>query len=410
MSFRRFASMNGKAFQTFSVRGLRIAYERIEGPLTGIALGVRSGSRFDGISPGIAHLAEHMLFQGTRQRDHIEVNQRAAELGGDHDANTGYEDLNLTFQVLNADVAEAIALLAEQVLGSSVPEDRLENERQVVAQEIRGHREDAIGYLCDETWSRFFAGGLSHPPSGTLSSVQHIRADRLRRFLRERLVASNMVLGVVGGVPAKEVSRAVERWFRGLPIGVALRGSGARVARRGETRFRRAGLGQLYLNTLFSVSPDPRRLVALGLAIEILGTDPDGRLYREVRERHGLSYDLWADLQVGAGWAAMQIGAVAPRRSEDRLRRAIDRVLTDAADSGFTEEEVRRARRKVRYRYARLSEAKLDRAAAHAATALYDALSVAEAERLVRSLEHAEIESAWRAAISGKRLTGVLTS
>src|ERR1700746_3202492 len=112
----------------FRVGSLRVLFERSPGPLTGIVLAARTGSRFDGPKPGIAHLAEHMLFQGTRTLDHVAINQRAAELGGDHDASTSYEDLNVTFQVLNADAAGAIALLAEQIRGSVVPADRLENE------------------------------------------------------------------------------------------------------------------------------------------------------------------------------------------------------------------------------------------------------------------------------------------
>lgn len=56
-----------------------------------------------------------MLFQGTTTLDHSAINQRAAELGGDHDASTSCEDLSLTFQVLNADVPGALELLADQV-------------------------------------------------------------------------------------------------------------------------------------------------------------------------------------------------------------------------------------------------------------------------------------------------------
>ncbi len=400
--------MSSDGFKVFRVDALRVAFERSPGPLTGITLSARSGSRFDGRAPGIAHLAEHMLFQGTASLDHAAINQRAAELGGDHDASTGYEDLNLTFQVLSADVPEAIALLAEQVLRSTVPEDRLENERQVVAQEIRGHREDAIGYLADETWSRFFGDGLSLPPSGTLASVRGITARRIRAFLRERLVAANLVLSVVGDVPRAKLRAVVAREFGSLPKGRPLAGSGARRRRTGEVRFRRAGLTQLYWTTLFAVSPAPRQLLALGMALEILGTDPDGRLYHEVRERQALSYDLWADLQAGARWAAMSVGAVTERRAERRLRTAIDDVFGKAAASGFSDQEVDRARRKVRYRYARLSEAKLDRAASHAASVLYGATRLAEAEAIVRSLSRAEIEGAWRAALKGDRLTGVL--
>jgi len=396
--------------QRFRVGNLRVVFERSPGPLTGIVLAVRSGSRFDGERPGIAHLAEHMLFQGTRTLDHAAINERAAELGGDHDASTSYEDLNVTFQVLNADAPSAIALIAEQVRRSTVPEDRLENERQVVAQEIRGHREDAISYLSDETWARFYAGGLRLPPSGTLASIRAIRASDVRRFFRQRLVGANIVLSIVGDPPLAELRRVLAEEFRGLAQGTACRANGARVVRSGEVRLRRGGLTQLYLNMLFAVPPTRRGLLALGLALEIVGTDPDGRLYREVRERSGLSYDLWADLPGGAGWAALAVGAVAERRAELRLRRAIDRVFETAAGEGFRGAEIVRARRKVRYRYARLAEAKLDRAAAHAASILYGAPRLDEAEAIVSTLRAEEVEAAWRRALRGPRLTGVLTA
>ena len=395
--------------ETFRVGPLCVVLERSTGPLTGIVLAARSGSRFDRSKPGIAHLAEHMLFQGTTKLDHSAINERAAELGGDHDASTSYEDLSLTFQVLNDDVPQALELLAEQVLRSTVPADRLENERQVVCQEIRGHREDAISYVSDETWARFFADGLSSSPSGTLASVRSIGAGTIRRFLRERLVGSNMVLSIVGDLSKRRASDLVAKAFRGLPAGRRCRANGASVARRGEVRLRRDGLTQLYWTTLVAVSAERRELLALGLALEILGTDPDGRLYHEVREKRGLSYDLWADLPGGAGWAVLALGAVAERRAEKRLTRAIEGVFEDAARGGFRKEEVARARRKVAYRYARLSEAKLDRAASHAAALLYGAPTLEESEAIVLSLRHEEIENAWRRALAAPRLTGVLS-
>ncbi|TMB48782.1 MAG: insulinase family protein, partial [Deltaproteobacteria bacterium] len=74
---------------------LTVLHDPVPGPLTAIALVVRAGSRFDGAHPGIAHMTEHMLFQGTRALDQVALNRRAAELGGEHDADTGYEDVTL---------------------------------------------------------------------------------------------------------------------------------------------------------------------------------------------------------------------------------------------------------------------------------------------------------------------------
>src|SRR5260370_36146573 len=96
----------------FRHRGLRVMYQHIPGPLTAIALSVRAGARFDGPHPGIAHMAEHMLFQGTASLDQVALNRRAAELGGEHNADTGYETISLTFEVFKEDVADRTAVLS----------------------------------------------------------------------------------------------------------------------------------------------------------------------------------------------------------------------------------------------------------------------------------------------------------
>ena len=93
--------------------GLTVLHDPMPGPLTAIALVIRAGSRFDGAHPGLAHMAEHMLFQGTRRFDQATLNRRAGDLGGEHDADTGYEDITLHFEVFNDDVDEALPTLVE---------------------------------------------------------------------------------------------------------------------------------------------------------------------------------------------------------------------------------------------------------------------------------------------------------
>ena len=162
----------------FRHRGLRVVHQHRTGKLTAIALTVRAGARFDGRHPGLAHLAEHMLFQGTRSIDQVALNRRAAELGGEHNADTGYEDISLTFEVFNEDLDEALALLAEQYYHTEVPPARLGKEQRVVIEEIRGRLDDPGDRLYRRAWARLFSGSLAHPVSGTLRSVRRIDARR----------------------------------------------------------------------------------------------------------------------------------------------------------------------------------------------------------------------------------------
>jgi predicted Zn-dependent peptidase len=386
---------------------LTVLYDAVPGPLTAIALVVRAGSRFDGRHPGIAHMTEHMLFQGTRRLDQATLNRRAGELGGEHDADTGYEDVTLHFEVFNDDVEDALALLAEQCFASTVPAERFVKEQRIVIDEIRGRQEDPANYVHERAWSRFFDGTLGHPVCGSVSSVRCMTRAAIQRFIARHFVPGNMWLAIVGGVPLARVRRALARAF---PRGPRTRHPTTPPARRatsGFLRLQRADLHQVYLVRLVAAPPVPRTVLALSMAVEIIGADPDARLFQEIRERLGLGYDLGASVEHGPDWAVAVFSASAGRDDDRRLRDTLEQTFRQAA-SGFAVEELRRARKKVRYRFARLADSRLDRALAHASRAACGHPSLAATERMIASLRRKEVEAAWRAALAAPALTAVL--
>lgn len=388
--------------------GLEILHDPMAGPLTALALVVRAGSRFDGRHPGIAHMAEHMLFQGTRRSDQIDLNRRAALLGGDVDAETGHDDLILSLEVFNDDVEPALALLAELCFESTIPDERLPRERRVVLDEIRGRLDDPTNVVFETAWARLFDDGLGHPIAGTIGTVRRMTAAAVRRFVRRHLTPANMVLGATGGVTRTALARAVARTFPHAGAGRAAGARPPRIRRAGRVRIRRRDALQAQIVRLTPAPHTLRAHLALVLALEILGSDPDARLYQELRERLGLGYEVSADVEAGMGWAASIVSATTGPHDAPRLEAAMTRVLGGGAD-GFTTEELERARRKLRHRQARLADSRLDRAIAHAARAIAGRPPVADTVRTLPTLELAEVESAWREHLRAPTLTCVLS-
>ena len=101
------------------------------------------------------------------------------------------------------------------------------------------------------------------------------------------------------------------------------------------------------------------------------------------------------------------LSASAARDDERLLRDTIDRTAREAA-AGFSAEELRRARKKVRYRFARLADSRLERALTHASREVCGHPSLAATERTIASLRPAEVELAWRRALAAPTLTAVL--
>jgi predicted Zn-dependent peptidase len=393
--------------QKFRNRGLRVMYQHIPAPLTAIALSVRAGARFDGAHPGIAHMAEHMLFQGTASLDQMALNRRAAELGGEHNADTGYETISLTFEVFNEDVSDALGLLAEQFYRSQVSDDRFRKERRVVIDEIRGRMDDPPERLHARAWGRFFRGALSHPVCGSVQSLQRMQAPDVSAFIRRHFTHAHSVLAVVGGISANAARAAVRRHFSAGSAGATSPEPRATFGKRGVVRMR-GGSGQAYVTKLIAVPPVPRRLIAVGLALDIVGSDPDSRLFQEVRERLGLGYEVSATLDWGAGWAVAIISASAARAAARRLVDAVENTCQRAGTEGFSADELQRARKKLRYRYASLAESRYDRALALAEGTLLGFPLPEEAEHIVSRMPQAEIEAAWRSVLRGRTLTAVL--
>jgi predicted Zn-dependent peptidase len=112
----------------------------------------------------------------------------------------------------------------------------------------------------------------------------------------------------------------------------------ARSGATGTLRLRRADFPQAYLVRLVAAPPSPRDVLALSMAVEIVGSDPDARLFQEIRERLGLGYDLSANVEQGMDWAVAVFAASAAREDERRLRETVDRTCREAA-AGFTTEE-----------------------------------------------------------------------
>ena len=379
------------------------------GPLTAISIAIRAGSRADGRLPGLAHMAEHMLFQGTRRLDQLTINRRAGELGGEHDADTGHEDMMVHFEVFNEDVEEALALLAEQLFHSTVPEDRFAKERRVVIDEIRGRQEDPGNLLHERAWERFFAEPLAHPIAGSIRSVRAITPAAVRRFIARHFVPANMVLAVAGGIAPAALRRAVARTFPARGPKAPSSPSRPRRRTRGYVRLRRQDLAQAYLVRLTAAPTEPRPALALSLAIEIVGADPDARLFQEIRERLGLGYDVGAGLEHGREWAVAVISASAAREHETRLRDTVERTCAQAS-TGFSKDELDRARKKVRYRFARLADSRMDRAISHAARSANGHPTLASTARLVERIGLGEVDEAWRSLLRAPTLTAVLSA
>ena len=96
---------------------------------------------------GIAHLFEHMLFKGTKERGVGEIAKTIEAAGGDINAYTAPEQTVYHITIASDYFDTAMDVLADAVTNSTFDEDELEKEKLVVIEEIhRGNDNRCYGY------------------------------------------------------------------------------------------------------------------------------------------------------------------------------------------------------------------------------------------------------------------------
>ncbi|GBD25732.1 putative zinc protease [bacterium HR30] len=387
-------------------RGLRLTAEHHRGPLTALALSIRAGARFDGPHPGLAHAVEHMMFQGTKNLDQRALTELAAQLGGQHNAVTRYETITLTFECFNQDAERALWLLAEQYYNTVVDEQRWKVERRVVLDELRGYRSDPVHTLEESAFCRFFRGALAHPIAGTSRSLANLNAKAIRAFLKRHFVHGATSLAIAGGADPERILQTAERLFWGEPT-PAPPPPPVAPGQSGILRRRQHGTVG-YVTFLIEAPASFPDFFAAATALEVLGDAPDTRLFQEIRGRRGLGYAVDTGSAWGPDWALFTIGASCPRGDVGRLRDTIETICNQASESGFTQEEFDRARKKLRFAYALLEDSLLDRAVTLAEDRLLGFPLPEEVEVLIANLSRDEVSQAWRQVWQGRRLTALL--
>lgn len=385
-----------------------MVHEVVPGPITAIVLSIRGGARFDGSCPGVAHMTEHMLFQGTESFDQLQLNRLAAECGGAHNAETGYESMEITFEVFNEDLDDALALLTEQFYRTRIDPKRFAKERRVVLDEIRSYHDDPLDFLHERGWRAFYDDPIGRPICGTTRSLRAMRPKDVESFLRRFFVNANAVLCVVGGVSEADLRRSLRRRVLSDRAGTVRVGSGARGARSGTLRVGGGPRGQGFVTRFLDLDPRVENLLAVGVALDLVGADADGALFQAVREEHGLGYEVSADLELGVGWGAAVLSASVRPGQTDELTAVIDRVLRESVEHPFDPADLARARKKRRYNYVSSAERRIDRAMALADAVVTGFPLPEEAERIVDGLDDDSVMTAWRKAVAGRSLVAVL--
>lgn len=277
--------------------GLKVLFEPRPGRPLSLGIWARLGSRDERPErAGISHFLEHMVFKGTEHRTAFQISEEIDAIGGYLNAMTSRESTAFHVDVLPQHLDRALEVLADLLLTPLFKAEDIEREKGVITEEIRMSLDTPHDLVFDLFYEQLWEPGhpLARPIAGTVESVGGLdREALLDQF--SLYDAEKIFLVAVGDVDQEELMEAAERHLGSLgrPGGDG-HPSNPPQARGGyRLESKEIQQGHLCLGAPGLSKDDPRRFAFEVLNV-VLGGGMSSRLFKRIREDHGLAYAVFS--------------------------------------------------------------------------------------------------------------------
>jgi len=316
-----------------------------------VGVWLRNGSRREPAElNGISHFIEHMLFKGTRRRSAEDIAREVDSVGGMLDAFTAKEMVCFNTRVLDEHLPKVFDILADMVLEPKFAPGDIDREKSVIIEEI-GMTQDNPEDLVHELFTQnlWQPHALGKPILGTLETVSSFSRDVLERWFRHWYSPNNLVITAAGHLTHAQLVDLVSASFSKL----ATQPDGALdpvpVAAPHITARNKQELEQVHICIGVPALPltDDRRF-AVSLLNDVLGGGMSSRLFQNIRERQGLAYAIFSEVNSYRDAGSLSVYAGTSLENAEKLVRSVLDEFRSLRDAPLPPEELRRAKDHLR--------------------------------------------------------------
>ncbi|PJG84521.1 M16 family metallopeptidase [Conservatibacter flavescens] len=174
---------------------------------------------------GVAHIVEHMAFNGTTRFPENQIIQALEQLGmtfaRDINAFTDFENTVYTLDLSDNDeqkLALAFDVLNEWIQHVTILPNDLENERGIVLEEWRSRLSPMLR-LGDQKSRIEMAGSryILRDPIGDVDVIKHVSAQRVKDFYQKWYRPDNMSVVIVGDIDSAKVRSLLQQKLANIP-------------------------------------------------------------------------------------------------------------------------------------------------------------------------------------------------
>ena len=299
---------------------------------------------------GISHFIEHMVFKGTKHRSAEEIARQVDSIGGNMDAFTAKECICFNVKVLDEHVPTALDILSDLVLNPVFDASDIARERGVIMEEIKMD-EDNPDYLVHEIFTQNFWKDhpLGKPILGTKETVKRFERDSVLEAYAHRFAPGNIIVSAAGNLDHDGFVELVKGHFEHMkPVSNGFHSPAPKTFSRIILRNKKA-LEQVQLCIGVPAHPIAHEKRHAGYILNtLLGGGMSSRLFQNIRERQGLAYSIYSDLNPYRDTGCLAVYAGTSLASAAKVVQSVIQEFRKLKGDSVPEEEVRRAKAQLK--------------------------------------------------------------
>ena len=243
---------------------------------------------------GVAHMTEHMLFKGTANRNARDIVESIENVGGHMNAYTSREITSYHVHLMKQDVPLALEILADMTLHSTLPEDEIERERQVILQEIGMTHDTPDDLIFDYYYETAYKDqAIGRPILGTSDIISKMSGETIRAHIDMFYTPERTVISAAGNITHEQLVADAVKYFSDA--------SNQRLESKINTHYSGGAfyvpknLEQAHVILGFEgLSRFDDNYYAAQILNTVLGGGMSSRLFQEIREKRGLAYSVFS--------------------------------------------------------------------------------------------------------------------
>jgi predicted Zn-dependent peptidase len=332
--------------------GLTVVTERMD-HLRSVCIGiwVRTGSRDEAPEiNGISHFLEHMVFKGTKTRSAEGIAREVDSIGGNLDAFTAKECVCFNIKVLDEHLAQAMDVLSDLVLAPVFAVEDINKEKGVIIEEIKMD-EDSPDYLVHEIFTQNFWRDhpLGKPILGTKDTVKRFDREILQESYAKRFTPGNLIVSAAGNLEHEHFVSLVAKNFESLVPGSNGFHNGTpkthpRIMMRNKKSLEQV---QICMGVPSYPISHQRRYSAYVLNT-LLGGGMSSRLFQNIREKQGLVYSIFSELNPFRDTGCLAIYAGTSREAVPKVVASVISEFKQVKETPIDQEELDRAKAQLK--------------------------------------------------------------